>query len=197
MDWTTRRKSVVAAVVVIILCLSLGVGRFVFFYVDGAYQGRVLDMESNQPIEGAVIMGVWTRVSIGAHPVETYHDVQETLSDREGNFIIPGTWGASIPLISGVREPEFVIFKPNYAAFRGSWNAKFSPGGPVQLSQQDGRSVFQLRRLTVREERVANMGKLSLHLCVPGRSFPRCIPRESVPHLIRLEDLEYNELWAQ
>lgn len=197
MGWTKRQKSAFAAVVVIILCLPLLAGRFVFLYVDGAYQGRVLDMESNQPIEGAVIMGLWRRVSIGAHPVETYHDVQETLSDSEGNFTLPGTWGASFPLITGIKEPEFVIFRPNYAAFRGAWSARFSPGGPVQLSQQDGRTVFRVRRLTVREERVENMGKLSFHLCRQGRSFPQCIPRERVPHLIRLKDVEYNELWAQ
>jgi len=57
--------------------------------------------------------------------------------------------------------------------------------------------VFQVRRLTVREERVENMGKLSFNLCLPGRSFPQCIPGERVPHLIRLKDVEYNELWAQ
>ncbi len=197
MGWTKRQKSVIAAVVVIILCLPLLAGWLGFLYVDGTYQGKVLDMESNQPIEGAVIMGLWRRVSFGAHPVETYHDVQETLSDSEGNFTIPGTWGGSIPLVSGVKEPVFIIFRPNYAAFRGGWTARLSPGGPVQLSQQDERSVFQLRRLTVREERVTNMGKLSFNLCNRGRSFPQCIPEERVPHLIRLKDLEYNELWAQ
>ena len=196
MDWTNRRTSV-AAVVVVILGVLLGAGRLGFLYVDGTYRGKVLDLESNQPIEGAVIMGLWRRVSFGAHPVETYHDVQETLSDSKGNFTLPGTWGASIPLVTGVQEPVFIVFRPNYAAFRGSWKARRSPGGPVQLSQQDERTVFELRRLTVRAERVTNMGRLSFRLCNQGRSFPHCIPRERVPHLIRLKDTEYNELWAQ
>ena len=198
MDWTMRQRSVFAAAIVIPLCVLLLAGRLLFLYVDGAYQGRVLDMESGQPIEGAVIMGLWRRVSIGAHPVETYHDVQETLSDPEGHFTLPGTWGGAVPWITGVKEPVFVIFRPNYAAFRGSWLARFNPGGPVQLSRGDEGTLFELRRLTMREERMENVGKLSIFsLCREGRTFPQCIPGERVPHLIRLEETERQELRGQ
>ncbi|MEE8349411.1 MAG: carboxypeptidase-like regulatory domain-containing protein [Acidobacteriota bacterium] len=195
MGKTKRHKSVIAAVVIV--CVLLWAGWLNFFYVDGVYQGKIQDLESGRPIEGAVIMVMWTRVSLGAHPVETYHDVQETLSDSEGNFTLPGTWGLTFPLVTGVKEPVFVIFRPHYAAFRGSWDARLSPAGPIQRSQQNKGMLFELGRLTVREERVDNMGKLFLHLCDQERTFPDCIPRDRVPHLIRLEDAEYNELWAQ
>ncbi len=70
------------------------------------YSGKVIDIETLKPIEGVAVAGSWERHSGGF--VSTYRvlDVQETLTDKNGEWQINGIktdWEDS---------PYFIYFKP-------------------------------------------------------------------------------------
>ncbi|MGB7946312.1 MAG: hypothetical protein WCH75_01390, partial [Candidatus Binatia bacterium] len=72
------------------------VGSGHVIYVDGPYHGTVIDSETKQPIEGAAVLAVWWKEAPAVgHYTVSYYDAQETLTDREGNFTIPGVTGGS------------------------------------------------------------------------------------------------------
>jgi len=150
-------------------------------YADGPYRGRVLDAETKQPIEGAAVMAVWWKRSPAPHPIISLYDAQETLTDANGNFTIPGIVGGSLNPLAKIREPLFTIFKPGYAAY-GGWSIKpISLPDTVQLYEEEGRTVVALRRLATREERIRNLDRIYPDPHVPEAKYP---------NLIRLQTLE-------
>ena len=97
----------------ILLAISL------VFLTTGCYAnitGKVIDAETGQPIEGAVVLVEWT-VTKGM-PGMTYHEsykVIEVLTDREGRVTISGVVN---PLVD---PPDVTIYKKGYVA----WNNLF------------------------------------------------------------------------
>lgn len=165
--------------VLVLSCLMFfpeGCGSMI--YADGPHHGRVIDKETKQPIEGAAVLAVWWKETpmIG-HPMQSVHDVQETATDKDGNFTIPGT--STFSPISRIHEPLFTIFKPDYQAYgyNGGWKLQ-SPG-------RDGRTVVELGALRTREERLENQGRVSVS---------DCDRNEKCPNLIRLINVERSNL---
>jgi len=77
--------------------------------------GKVIDAETNQPIEGAVVLVEWTKTKgYGLTYTESYK-VTETLSDKDGKFDLPGCYS---PFLN---EPDVTIYKKGYVA----WNNKY------------------------------------------------------------------------
>jgi len=154
----------------------------------------VIDAQTKHPIEGAVVFAQWwQKVDVmGVHSTTAYYDAQETLTDQQGNFVIPGImnppkgptpgtgrWEGT--MMTGVlNPPTFIIFKPGYEVY-GDWSikAKRLPG-TIQLYEKDGITVVELGRLTTREERIENLRKL----------FVSDAPREKYPNLIGLRNAE-------
>lgn len=206
------RRLVLTIVTGIVLLLLASWGYLMYsdprrlIYVDGPFEGQVLDMETKRPIEEAVVLALWGEKSAGiAHPRDTYFEVQETLTDSEGNFTIPGIRGVSLNPLSVVRRPRITIFKPGYAASTGQWDPveALSPSGPVKLYKRGDQTVFELGRLTDRQERVGNLQKLFVIVCNSGILeessvvSPDCVPREKISNLIRLEQVERKNLGLQ
>jgi len=78
--------------------------------------GIVIDAETGQPIEGAVVLVEWTKTK--GMPGMTYHEsykVIEVLTDREGRVTISGVIN---PLVD---PPDVTIYKKGYVA----WNNLF------------------------------------------------------------------------
>ena len=127
-----------AVVSLTLLTLSLLSSSEIFadLYSGGPWRGRVIDAETKQPIEGAVVALVWNRVydcGVGRYPY--FHGAREVLTDKAGSFEIPAYvekrnksfWklkdlggdrkaGATC---SGptIRDPDFIIYKPLYGNF--------------------------------------------------------------------------------
>lgn len=82
-----------------------------------AYNGKVIDAETKEPIEGAVVVAVYEKRSLGI--VESYSviiEVKEVVTDKNGVFHIPAYTTLIQPLSWG-SYTTFIIFKPGYGKF--------------------------------------------------------------------------------
>ncbi len=144
--------------------------------VQGPYLGKVVDKETGRPIEGAAVVAVWLRSGPGlVQRVTFFQEAQETVTDQQGQFTIPGTWGIQVTPLVEIREPAFTIFKPRYKVFRGG--ALTPQNAPVR---EHGRVVIRLQQLRTREERLRNLSDVSLSPFVPNEKYPNLRRLESV-----------------
>lgn len=140
----------------------------------GPFRGRVVDIETGQPIAGAVVLFIWWEAVYT--PVQTnqkFYEAQEAVTDADGRFEIPRL---SPPFFS------FRIFEPTI-----DW---FAPGyvhAKLVVTPQNGEmfvdpTVIQMRQLKTREERVKNLPSR------PG------IPPEKMREFIRAMNTERQAL---
>lgn len=91
--------------------------QLVMIMVVGCYlpiSGRIVDAETNNPIEGAVVLVEWTKTKgIGLTYAESCK-VAEMMTGKDGKFIVPGVFAMS------VNSPDLTIYKQGYVA----WNNK-------------------------------------------------------------------------
>ena len=107
---------------------------------DVTFHGKVIDAETLEPIEGALIIARWdkSRADIPGSTVE-FQDAKETLTDKNGDWELTGPRGNTETynkdhnrIISFIfrkfylRNPYFIIYKPGYWSNRAT-----SPEGPV------------------------------------------------------------------
>jgi hypothetical protein len=79
---------------------------------DGTYTGIVVDADTQEPIEGAVVLGTWYTVAhTVAGGVHSYYDARETVTDKSGEFSIPGM---GLRFMSNLEPMNFLIFKSGY-----------------------------------------------------------------------------------
>lgn len=83
---------------------------------DAEITGTVVDAESGQPIEGAVVLVEWTKTKglPGMTHTESYK-VIEAVTDKEGKVSISGTFSPT------VNPPHVTIYKKGYVA----WNNEY------------------------------------------------------------------------
>jgi len=115
----------------------------------GGYQGGVVDAASGESLEGAVVVGIWYKISIGpggGYP--HYLDARETVSDADGRFSLPG-FDKKAPH----QEFRLLIFKAGYEAL-GVYGpvpwGELKEGGILEKEiQWDGdRPTISLRKLS-------------------------------------------------
>lgn len=122
----------------------------------GSYYGKVVDIETKEPLEGAAVLAVYNTQQYGvAGPVTYYVDAQETVTDKKGEFKIPSNTVFTFrPLSSFEPFPTFRIFKPEYGCFPEHKDVKkFKPWWSLPV---DEYVTIELPRLKTREERVEN-----------------------------------------
>ena len=143
---------------------------FIFIYVltmtaipalaAGPWKGKIIDIETKEPIEGAVVLAVWQRAYRTPAGDNTYfYNAKEVLTDKEGRYEIPSYRPINLlPIISYIREPEFTIFKPGYLSLSSRHldenvidnQAEFKKNGNMyRLSP----GIIELPKLKTREER--------------------------------------------
>lgn len=159
----------------------------------GPFEGRVVDADTLEPIQGAVVFVQWTYVRIGME-TETLYDTAEILTDEQGYFQIKKKWSWN-PWTNWRLMSDVIIFKAAYAAFqtRAWWRLpefaknykelaemegrRVPAAEPVKVENEDGKFLFLLKKLTTKEERLRNL----LH---PGE----IVPDEEM-ELLRAEQL--------
>lgn len=91
------------------------------FYWDKSYQGKVIETETREPIEGAVVVAVYT-VScyrfIQTNSKEV--GVQEVLTKTDGTFRLPSFWTITTPECLP-SHTWLTVFKPRYSQGQGAF----------------------------------------------------------------------------
>jgi hypothetical protein len=117
--------------------------------VDGPYEGKVIDAQTGQPLEGAVVFGVWEKANPGAGGAShTYYDCREVLTDNNGEFKIPGL---GMMLLSNIEEMNITIFKAGYEQLGPrTWHSlRLSKKGYIQW--EGNKPMIRLKALSMEE----------------------------------------------
>ena len=91
---------------------NAGSGWLVFH--ERSFKGEVIDTETKEPIEGAVVVAQYHVNMLGptgSH--STLIDVQEALTDKKGEFFLPSMTKVINPISTG-DDTSFLIWKPGY-----------------------------------------------------------------------------------
>jgi hypothetical protein len=119
---TTLSKMIVLLSVTAIVCISFSTSAYSWpLYSKPEFRGRVIDAETRQPIEGAVVVvayGKWEVGGPGGGSTRTF-DAKETLTDKNGEFFFP-SYTTIIGPFSRTSSADFIIFKPGYRAISRS-----------------------------------------------------------------------------
>ncbi len=104
-------------VAVLAVCAAVSASEAAWlFYHKPAYEGRVLDAKTEQPIEGAVVVAVYYKQTFGVVEWGTgVIRVKETVTDNNGRFRFPSYTTLINPLAWSL-QVCFTIFKPGYAS---------------------------------------------------------------------------------
>lgn len=160
-------------------------------WADGPYRGKVIDAETKQPIEGAVVVGVWRRQpALAMHPKYLFEEAKEVSTDKDGEFTLPGHFSFK-SILSPLSEVwvDIYIYKPGYGSF-----PRFQTFPRVKQSHDDKIRPFEthglveLPRLQTREERLA----IIYEGCPAGD-----IPDEKISNLLAAMNVGHVELGFQ
>lgn len=123
-----------------------------YFGYGGPYEGKVIDRDTRQPIEAAVIHGTWHKHSpCSKEAASTYYNSQELLSDKQGEFKVKGQ---GLRIMSCIDEMNITVFKAGYAQQRSiPWSDLKNPPYGEDIELEEGRVIFKLRRMTMEERR--------------------------------------------
>jgi hypothetical protein len=156
-------------------------------WADGPYRGKVIDAETKEPIEGAVAVAVWMRRIFNPIQGQTgFAEVKEAITDKNGEFVIPGYKWTSIFFTYGVRPPRIFIFSPGYGFFpeyQISPNPKQS--NAALLEPFKTHALVELPKLKTKEERIKVYNSYDLGIS---------IPHEKTPNYMRTKNFERKEL---
>lgn len=132
------------------------------------FKGRVIDADTKEPIEGAVVVASWLeeRATV-AGPTTRLKDVAETLTDKNGEWAIKGPKGreggnitAIFTFLTGTYytlTPEFIIFKPGYCSYPEGFGIEACKEKMKPYGVGNGETT-ELPKLTKREDRVKARG---------------------------------------
>ncbi|MBI5695883.1 MAG: hypothetical protein HZC51_09135 [Nitrospirae bacterium] len=160
----------------------------------GPWKGRVVDAETKKPIEGAVVVAVFDKGSIGlGEYVEQFHDAIETVTDKDGYWEMPRYHVIPVPFFREFRSPAFTIFKPGYGSYpHDQVSPRYSPGFSARdFFLKDG-AVVELPRWTDYKKRLDTLHTTeNLSNAPPGRlpMFEELIANENKNLGINTEDL--------
>ncbi len=146
-----RRRSWISAILAGLLAASISPEALASDF--GPFQGKIVDAATKEPVEGAVVFVAWYQTHFFAG--STFYDAQETLTDRDGQFTIPGIWVLN-PWRHFSVDAGMIAYKSGYlaittGAFR-SWS-QINHGLDYVLMVEDGKPTLLLKKLTMAERR--------------------------------------------
>jgi hypothetical protein len=150
-------KSVLLALVIVLFSATADAE-----FIRGPFSGKVIDAETKEPIEGAVVVVKWNkRVITGSPggPATFLQEVKETLTNKDGEFYIEEYHGFTINPLAKIKNPEFLIFKPGYCAFPTTF--VFIPACHEMKPKENyyealvkGGTLIELPKLKTRDDRI-------------------------------------------
>jgi hypothetical protein len=118
-------------------------------YYEGDYHGKVIDAETLQPIEGAVVLGVWSlEYGTAGGPVHEYYDARETVTDENGEFTIKGMGPRAVTYLE---KMKIVIFKVGYEHLdKSSWEEMQEDN---HIRRDNGKAIIPLAKLSLEQRK--------------------------------------------
>jgi len=103
-------KNLLLIISIFLLTTTNALSGGFLYHSDGPYKGKVIDLETGEPIEGAVVAGVWVLT-------HRFCDAKETVTDKNGEFILPKGSCFSFWPFTEMDSPDVIVFKPGYLAY--------------------------------------------------------------------------------
>jgi len=194
-------RAILPAILLIIIFSTTAFADWIIFHKP-AFRGKVIDAETKEPIEGAVVVAVYRTESIISGPGggwTTVIKVKETLTDAAGEFRFPSYTTFMNP---NAKEDytDFIIYKPGYAGDGNYPKYKINPPSFVDLekffSENYGktREVKRRSRSAVVTNGVVELPKLKTKKerlrAIPGR--PTGFRSKKLPLLYKAINEERN-----
>jgi hypothetical protein len=178
-----------AAVLRIVISILAGAGPLGFAEAAGPWKGQIVDAETSRPLEGVVVLAVWTKYtsSLGGWAAPRYWASQEVVTGPDGHLVIEAQSSFILGLFSKISGPEFTVFKPGY----GQWRFRGSKEWPRDIYEYEARSkeawkqfanegaVIELPPLRTREERLRFLHMVDWSPLVPWEKTRRIREAES------------------
>ncbi len=166
-------------IVCLLIILSLHTGCLYAVRYDGPYHGKVVDEQTREPIEGAVVLGWWNVHHFGlGGGYSEYYDARETVTDKSGDFTIPGK---GLRVLSSLEPMSFVIYKAGYAYYKGTWDTLKTDMNSVKVIKwEDDMPFIPIRKLTDADRKKTV-------------TFPPAPPAEASLNKVRLMLMEMNK----
>ncbi|BBO68852.1 lipoprotein [Desulfosarcina alkanivorans] len=142
-----------AILVLIILPFLLASCGLKPLYYDGIYHGRVIDSKSNEPIEGAVVLGVWYKEFWTAGgTIREFYDTRETVTDENGEFKV---WGMGPRVMTFLEGMYVVVLKVGYenVGLRSWESLKNSIYYRDRVKWDGGKAVIPLDKWNIEQRR--------------------------------------------
>ncbi len=142
-----------------------------------AHRGRVLELGTDKPIEGAGVLAVYQMtIYYWIERNSEYVGYQAVLTDKEGKFEIPAKYFSVFrSLASFDNNVQITIYKQGYGNFPGSFNerlmkhGKSAPNLVKDILPPEKEVILWLPKLTTEEERREH-----------DRAFPPTLPGDVV-----------------
>ena len=138
-------------------------------HIYGPYKGKVVDLETGAPIEGAAVFIEFS--TVGIYSSSAYGGATETITDENGEFSIFWRPVLSLRPVAKWKPHGYVaIFKPGYGAYPGHAKARprFKVGGTIPENEYVTIGLPQLGSV---EERKKNLRNISISGDVPERKY--------------------------
>ena len=138
-------------IVLILIVLSLQTGCLYPVRYDGPYHGKVVDEQTRKPLESAVVLGTWSVYHFdpgGGN--STYYDAREAVTDKNGEFTIPGQ---GLRIFSSIKPIGFTIFKAGYSYFSSYWDSLKIETRKDMIKWEGETPVIPIRKLTDEERK--------------------------------------------
>jgi len=158
----------------------------------------VVDAVNGKPLSDAVVTVVWVRKPfLSMNGYEYFQRADETLTDVNGKFSLASSPGIDLnPLTYVLDQPIIVIFKPGYGPF------PYEQSSPRYIVESGKKRLLDYSELNkalangaVVKLTTMTREKLKQKYTYPGSMLRTGeIPRERIPNLMRLINLQNREL---
>jgi hypothetical protein len=150
------RQIIVMILLAACLLLLSGMSLLTGKYYLSSFEGKVVDAETKQPVEGAAVLAVYYKVGATiAGSVTHAVDAQETLTGPDGQFKIPSKAGTSDDY-HGKLQCNLIIFKPGYGVFPDHTLSN-AVGENKSWPTPEKYIVYEIPKLKTKEERDKNL----------------------------------------
>jgi hypothetical protein len=157
-------KSVVSIILIVGCIFTATPSQAWLIYYKPELKGTILDIDTKQPIEGAVVVVEYWKgtIGLGAGTIDSIVKVRETLTGKDGSFSFP-SYTRLIQPFSWKIPASFIIFKPGYASVEINDLALFAdqtqeldliiPWAKGLLFKVRGHGVVEIPKVRSKEER--------------------------------------------